>query len=69
MDKELVKGKIAVCDSFVTPKRVGSNLKGAIGVIMQDTTPKDLTFPFPLPASHLTTNDGALISSYLNSNR
>ncbi|KAG6579375.1 hypothetical protein SDJN03_23823, partial [Cucurbita argyrosperma subsp. sororia] len=60
-----VKGKIVLCDFFVSPKNLGS-LEGAIGIIMQDTNPKDLTFPFPLPASHLGTQEGALISSYAN---
>ncbi|XP_022922127.1 cucumisin-like [Cucurbita moschata] len=65
VDKESVKGKIVLCDFFVLPTNLNF-LEGAIGIIMQDNNPKDLTFPFPLPASHLGTQEGALISSYAN---
>lgn len=68
MDRELVKGKIAVCDSIVLPSDVGS-LESALGIIMQDGSPKDLTAAFPLPASHLGTQQRPLISSYLNLTR
>ena len=63
-----MKGKIVLCDFFVSPTNL-SFLEGAIGIIMQDNNPKDLTFPFPLPASHLGTQEGALISSYANLTR
>ncbi|XP_038874300.1 cucumisin-like [Benincasa hispida] len=65
VDRELVKGKIALCDILVPQTLLGS-IEGAVGIIMQDKSPKDLTFSFPLPASHLGTQEGALISSYLN---
>ncbi|KAL0542432.1 hypothetical protein IC582_022541 [Cucumis melo] len=68
VDRELVKGKIAVCDSIVLPSDVGS-LESALGIIMQDGSPKDLTAAFPLPASHLGTQQRPLISSYLNLTR
>ena len=68
MDRDLVKGKIVLCDHFVSPKKM-IFLEGAIGIIMQDNNRKDLTFPFPLPASHLGTQEGALISSYANLTR
>ncbi|XP_023551327.1 cucumisin-like [Cucurbita pepo subsp. pepo] len=65
VDRDLMKGKIVLCDHFVSPKKT-IFLKGAIGIIMQDNNPKDLSSPFPLPASHLGTQEGALISSYAN---
>ncbi|KAA0034649.1 hypothetical protein IC582_022808 [Cucumis melo] len=66
IDLKLVKGKIVVCDSLTVPGGVAA-VKGAVGIIMQDDSSPDDTNSFPIPASHLGPEAGALILSYINS--
>ena len=67
LDKNLVKGKIVLCD--VENYGVGQLLAGAIGTVMQGRRPSSGAFAFPLPAAYLSLEDGGDIYSYINSTR
>ncbi|KAE8648816.1 hypothetical protein Csa_008904 [Cucumis sativus] len=67
VDLKLAKGKIVMCDMITTSPAEAVAVKGAVGIIMQNDSPKDRTFSFPIPASHIDTKSGALILSYINS--
>ncbi|KAL5567635.1 hypothetical protein UlMin_024210 [Ulmus minor] len=67
LDKELVKGKIVLCD-WLTSGRAAFDA-GAAGTIMQDGDSKDVARVFPIPASYLGLEEGSEISQYVNSTR
>ncbi|KDP44852.1 hypothetical protein JCGZ_01352 [Jatropha curcas] len=67
LNKELVKGKIVLCDYISTGET--ASVAGAIGTIMQDGYSQDVAYNFPLPASHLNLNDGFDVSEYVNRTR
>jgi hypothetical protein len=62
LDKNLVKGKIVLCDEAVLAT-------GAVGTIMADTESSDVAFSFPLPNSCLSLNDDRKVKDYYNSSR
>ncbi|EOY17973.1 Subtilisin-like serine endopeptidase family protein, putative [Theobroma cacao] len=65
LDRNLVKGKIVLCDRFVSgrePLRAG-----AVGTLLRDNAPNDDASLFPLPASYLDLVDGSKIFVYVNS--
>ncbi|KAJ7960165.1 Cucumisin [Quillaja saponaria] len=68
LDQDLVKGKMVLCDVFssATSKEF---LSGAAGAIMRSSAPKDNAISFPLPATHLSIEDGSNIFFYINSTR
>ncbi|XP_050250625.1 cucumisin-like isoform X1 [Quercus robur] len=65
LDKNLVKGKIVLCDG--ENDGTGQLLAGAAGTVMQGRRPDSSAFAFPLPAAYLSLEDGANIYSYINS--
>ncbi|KAK7831281.1 subtilisin-like protease sbt4.9 [Quercus suber] len=65
LDKNLVKGKIVLCDG--ENDGTGQLFAGAAGTVMQGRRPDSSAFPFPLPAAFLSLEDGANIYSYINS--
>ena len=67
LDKNLVKGKIVLCDG--ENDGTGQLLAGAAGTVMQGRRPDSSAFAFPLPAAYLSLEDGANIYSYINSTR
>ncbi|KAK7825904.1 cucumisin [Quercus suber] len=67
LDKNLVKGKIVLCDG--ENYGVGQLSAGAIGTVMQGRRPSSDAFAFPLPATYLSFEDGANIYLYINSTR
>jgi hypothetical protein len=66
LDKNLVKGKIVLCDGQVD--REGPLLAGAVGTVYQGRR-TDAAFSFPLPASYLRSEDGASVYLYVNTTR
>lgn len=68
VDRNLVKGKILVCDTVLSPSAFAS-FGGAVGVVMQDAGVKDNARSYPLPASYLGTAAGGSIKNYMASNR
>ena len=67
LDKNLVKGKIVLCDA--EKYGVGQLLAGAVGTVMQGRRPSSGAIAFPLPAAYLSLEDGGNIYSYINSTR
>ncbi|KAF3433597.1 hypothetical protein FNV43_RR24699 [Rhamnella rubrinervis] len=67
LDKNLVKGKIVLCDQLTSGR--GPLLAGAVGFLMQDRQARDLASSFPLPASLLSADQGSDIYKYINSSR
>ncbi|KAI9157775.1 hypothetical protein LWI28_027756 [Acer negundo] len=67
LDKNLVKGKIVLCDLLDTGE--GPFHAGAAGVVIQDTTSRDYANSFPLPTSYVNNADGSNILTYIKSNR
>ncbi|KAL4621001.1 hypothetical protein ACB092_06G197000 [Castanea dentata] len=65
LDKNLVKGKIVLCDG--ENDGTGQLFAGAAGTVMQGRRPDSSAFAFPLPAAYLSLEDGANIYSYINS--
>ncbi|KAK4835176.1 hypothetical protein QYF36_006359 [Acer negundo] len=66
LDKNLVKGKIVLCDLLDTGE--GPFHAGAAGVVIQDTTSRDYANSFPLPTSYVNNADGSNILTYIKSN-
>ncbi|KFK27456.1 hypothetical protein AALP_AA8G385200 [Arabis alpina] len=64
VDRDLVKGKIVLCDDFLGNKEAYS--AGAIGAIVKNTLIPDATV-FPFPASSLNSKDYESIKSYIKS--
>ncbi|CAO2837987.1 unnamed protein product [Amaranthus hypochondriacus] len=62
LNKTLVKNKIVVCDELITGME--AFIDGAAGMIMQDVTPHDAAYSFPLPASYLHVHDATQLVSY-----
>ncbi|KAF3973914.1 hypothetical protein ACB098_06G157000 [Castanea mollissima] len=67
LDKNLVKGKIVLCDG--ENYGVGQLSAGAVGTVMRGRRPSSDAFAFPLPAAYLSSEDGANIYLYINSTR
>lgn len=67
LNKTLVDGKIVFCDALSEGE--GALQSGAVGTIMQDGGFKDVAFSFPLSASYLTLEDGAEVSTFINTTR
>nr|XP_015877218.2 cucumisin-like [Ziziphus jujuba var. spinosa] len=69
VDKNLVQGKIVLCDSFVVPKETTPLVRaGAVGLIMQGTRRRDVANSYPLPSSYLDMDDGGDVYLYINTN-
>ncbi|KAI3915341.1 hypothetical protein MKX01_035600 [Papaver californicum] len=70
LDKELVEGKIVICDS---PRAVSVPfISGALGTIMVSDPLQarfDVSFVYPLPAALINTTTGDLVKSYLKSTK
>ena len=66
--KDLVKGKIVLCDENVGPEHVGF-LSGAAGMIRGATSSKDTSMTYAIPAAFLSFRNYRRILSYLNSTR
>ncbi|KAK0592872.1 hypothetical protein LWI29_026979 [Acer saccharum] len=67
LDKNLVKGKIVLCDLLDTGE--GPFYAGAVGTVIQDTIRRDNARNFPLPTSYVNRADGSNILIYIKSNR
>ncbi|KAF3433600.1 hypothetical protein FNV43_RR24702 [Rhamnella rubrinervis] len=67
LDKNLVKGKIVLCDLLTSGE--GPLLARAGGFLMQVPQARDLARSFPLPASLLSLDQGSDIYKYINSSR
>ncbi|CAN8301375.1 unnamed protein product [Cochlearia groenlandica] len=65
VDRDLVKGKIVLCDEFTQNKEAYS--AGAIGAIVQNTMYEDVAFVVPFPVSSLGSDDYKTIQSYVES--
>ncbi|XP_010477301.1 PREDICTED: subtilisin-like protease SBT4.3 [Camelina sativa] len=65
VDRDLVKGKIVLCDDFLGNKE--AHLAGATGAIVLNTLYLDIAFVLPLPASSLSLKDYESIKSYIQS--
>ncbi|KAB2026188.1 hypothetical protein ES319_D06G201800v1 [Gossypium barbadense] len=66
LDKNLVKGKIVLCDTKRS-KGIGALLAGAAGTVARDQDGIDHSNLFPLPASCFNLVDGRNIFQYVNS--
>ncbi|KAK1571130.1 hypothetical protein Q3G72_012244 [Acer saccharum] len=66
LDRNLVKGKIVLCDRLVSGK--GPFYAGAVGTVIQDTVRRDYARNFPLPTSYVNEADGRQILTYIKSN-
>ncbi|XP_023520266.1 subtilisin-like protease SBT5.4 [Cucurbita pepo subsp. pepo] len=75
LDHSKVKGKILVClrgDSSRVDKGVQALLAGAVGMILCNDRLSGFEIiadPHVLPASHISYNDGQVVSSYINSTK
>ncbi|KAJ4720888.1 cucumisin-like [Melia azedarach] len=67
LDRNLVKGKIVLCDALNTGE--GPFYAGTAGAVMRGQIARDSVFIFPLPASYVDANDGSKIFLYINSTR
>lgn len=67
LDRNLVKGKIVLCDTFGPGKEPFK--AGAAGALMRGEILRDAPSSFPLPASYVNDNDGNKIFLYMNSTR
>lgn len=65
MDRDLVKGKIVLCDDYLGNRE--AYLAGATGAIVQNTLYPDSASVLPLPASSLSSEDYESIKSYIKS--
>ncbi|XP_042515411.1 subtilisin-like protease SBT4.4 [Macadamia integrifolia] len=68
LDRDVVKGKIVVCDTYLT---AGENAKfgGALGAIYSVDGFDDYSIVFVLPAIHLNTKTAKKVISYINSTK
>ncbi|XP_020413431.1 subtilisin-like protease SBT4.3 isoform X1 [Prunus persica] len=66
LDRDLVKGKIVVCDMF--GGNVEAHKAGALGSILHSSAP-DVSFVVPLPATGLSNQDYNVVKSFLNSTK
>ncbi|KAK3009516.1 hypothetical protein RJ639_014922, partial [Escallonia herrerae] len=70
LDKNLVKGKIVVCDaSLGTSLGQEELLAGAAGSVTQNVILKDIALSFVLPATAISSDQGRNISDYIRSAR
>lgn len=67
LDTTLVNGTIVLCDQLDTGEEPLD--AGAIGSIMQGDGYNDFAFSFPLSLSYLGLDDGAKVSTYINTTR
>lgn len=65
VNKDLVKGKIVLCDDFLGNREAYS--AGAIGAIVKNTWTPDVASVLPFPASSLNSEDYESIKSYIKS--
>lgn len=68
VDKQAVKGKIVLCEGFVSASDVGF-FSGAVGIIFGDTYPQDSPFIFALPTTLLSLWNFREIQYYMKSTR
>ncbi|XP_050904344.1 cucumisin isoform X3 [Lathyrus oleraceus] len=68
VDKQGVKGKIVLCEGFVSASDVGF-FSGAVGIIFGDTYPQDSPFIFALPTTLLSLWNFREIQYYMKSTR
>ncbi|XP_022979186.1 cucumisin-like [Cucurbita maxima] len=68
VDRNLVRGKILLCDSILSPSTFAS-FNGAVGVVMNDAGVKDNSRSYPLPSSYLGPVAGNNIKTYMGSNK
>ncbi|KAJ4825553.1 hypothetical protein Tsubulata_036159 [Turnera subulata] len=66
-DSSLVKGKIVLCDLF--EGTVEAYNAGALGAIVLNTLPNDVSFVVPLPSSALDIPDHSLVQEYVKSTK
>ncbi|KAI9156998.1 hypothetical protein LWI28_015264 [Acer negundo] len=66
LDRNLVKGKIVLCDRLDTGE--WPFYAGAVGTVIQDTVKRDFANNFPLPTSYVNKADGRKILTYIKSN-
>ncbi|KAK4835023.1 hypothetical protein QYF36_004103 [Acer negundo] len=66
LDRNLVKGKIVLCDRLDTGE--WPFYAGAVGTVIQDTIKRDFANNFPLPTSYVNKADGRKILTYIKSN-
>ncbi|KAI4299498.1 hypothetical protein L6164_032956 [Bauhinia variegata] len=64
LDPALVKGKVVLCDGFTGPMKLGF-ASGAAGIVMHSDAIKDNAYSYALPASHINSEDGNSIYTYL----
>ncbi|KAL3839011.1 hypothetical protein ACJIZ3_023602 [Penstemon smallii] len=67
LQKDLVKGKIVLCDSFGGRKE--ALRAGALGSIGLEGDNSDVSFVVALPASALTKDDYSVVQNYVNSTK
>lgn len=65
VDKDLVKGKIVLCDEFLANKE--AYRAGAVGSIVLDTFTRDVSLVLPFPVSSLSLEDYESVKSYVKS--
>ncbi|XP_022139190.1 LOW QUALITY PROTEIN: cucumisin-like [Momordica charantia] len=66
VDKNLVRGKILVCDSLLGASKLAS-FNATVGIVMQDLRLKDYASSYPFPASYLRTAATDDIQLYISS--
>ncbi|KAI4357342.1 hypothetical protein L6164_001298 [Bauhinia variegata] len=67
LDRNLVKGKIVLCEGKSTG--TGAFLAGAVGIVTHGYDHTDFAAALPLPGSYLFFTDGVDVLSYINSSR
>ncbi|MCL7027451.1 hypothetical protein MKW94_021990, partial [Papaver nudicaule] len=69
LDKDLVKGKMIICDGAGTTEITYKS--GALGTIMVSDTddPFDVSYVYPLPAAKINSRHGDIVKSYFNSTK
>ncbi|KAG2299812.1 hypothetical protein Bca52824_036284 [Brassica carinata] len=65
VDRDLVKGKIVLCDEFLANKEAYK--AGAVGSIVVDTYTRDVSIVHPFPVSSLSSEDYESVKSYVKS--
>lgn len=69
LDKDLVAGKVVLCDALSEADGVAS--AGACGAIMADADiyERDVSYTYALPATFINSGDARNVSDYMNSTR
>ncbi|XP_026460996.1 subtilisin-like protease SBT4.6 [Papaver somniferum] len=69
LDKDLVKGKIVICDTHIASEPFTSGALGTILISDPAHTRFDVSSVYPLPAALINTTNGDLLKSYFRSTR